>query len=179
MSAGSFIARFASAEPASSAVIRGDERGEQTPVRIIVFNDHPVFKSALSWKITEDTGIEFVADAVSLSETLHMATGVMHSDVSEHSPERPTHAVIADLRIGDGNSEGIESVRTLASRLDEIPVVVYSDFFSRSYATRMAEAGAAALVQKSASVKDLVAAIHAAARGSDSPKANGVAGSAA
>lgn len=158
MPAGSSITRVASAT--DEAVISVTESnsavkdGGSAHVRIIVFNDHPVFKSALPWKIGEESGIEFIADTVSLSETLQVA--------DEQRTVGAIDAVVADLRIGDGNSEGIESVRTLSTRLASIPIIVYSDYYSRSYSTRMIDAGAAAVVQKSASIEELVDTIHRA-----------------
>lgn len=127
---------------------------DQGLVRVVVFNDHPVFRSSLSWKVGEQSGVELVADAASLSETLQVA---------RDGAEGPVDVVVADLRIGDGNAEGIDSVKTLVSRLDGIPVIVYSDQYSRSFATRIFEAGAAAMLQKSSSAEQLVAAIHDAA----------------
>ncbi len=129
----------------------------------MVFNDHPVFRSSLSWKIGESSGIELIADAASLSETLQLATC------------QEVDAVVADLRIGDGNAEGVESVRTLAKRLDGVPVIVYTDQYSRSFATRMNDAGAVAMVRKSADTESLVAAVH----GAVSTNGNGAADSAA
>lgn len=123
-------------------------------IRALIFNDHPVFRSALSWKIGNDTGVEVVADSPSLYETLALvnaAPGAPNIDI-----------VVADLRIGDGNSEGIESIKTLAARLRQVPVIACSDLFSRSYIGRLQEAGAAAVLQKSGSIERLVEAIHAA-----------------
>lgn len=151
MPAGSSIPRLASAfSEAVKPAPEADRASEEVPVRIVVFNDHPVFKSALSWKIADVSGIELIADTVSLSETLQTAG---------EAPAGAIDVLVADLRIGDGNSEGVECVKTLATRLDGIPVIVYSDYFSRSFATRMEKAGAAAIVQKSASIDDLAAAI--------------------
>ncbi len=165
MAAGSSIDRIDSA-PNEVVAAAANPATESVPVRIIVFNDHPVFKSALSWKITEESGVEFVADTVSLSETLQTVA---------EQPGGVIHAVVADLRIGDGNSEGVESVRTLVSRLKGVPVVVCSDYFSRSYAKRMVEAGAAAMVQKSSGIEKLTTAILevASEAGSQTPKVNG------
>ncbi len=171
MPAGSPITRTASSSiEAVAGTTEADPAPESRSVRVVVFNDHPVFRSALSWKLGDDTGIRVIADSPSLHETLSLVGGLSHDAV---------HAVIADLRIGDGNSEGIESVRTLVSTLGSIPIIVCSDMYSSSFAARMREAGAAATVQKSASIDDCVAAIHSAVSNARSetaqpPQANGV-----
>ncbi len=126
------------------------------PLQVIVFNDHPVFRSALSWKMGKELGVQVVADAASLHETLALAKSRDH----EGGTGDRIDAVIADLRIGDGNSEGVESVKVLSARLDNLPVIVSSDMCSRSYTVRMAEAGAAAVLPKSASMKSLAEAVR-------------------
>lgn len=117
---------------------------------IVVFNDHPVFRAGFIWKLGEECGIEILADAGSLAETIERT--------ALFEPE----AVVADMRIGDGNSEGVESVETLAGKFSGVPVIVYSDFYSTSYVRRMREAGAAAFVLKSAGPHRLAEAIHQA-----------------
>ena len=113
----------------------------------IVFNDHPVFRSNLAWKMEVNSGVRVIADVAALFDTLALAADL--------APD----AILADMRIGDGNSEGIESVTTLARKLGGIPVIVNSDFCSRANVARMIEAGAAAVVSKSAGAETLVKAI--------------------
>lgn len=127
---------------------------------VIVFSDHPVFRSSLAWKIDGGSGVRVIADAASLHETLTLA--------AEFTPD----AIVADMRVGDGNSEGVESVATLARKHDGIPVIVNSDFYSRAYLARMMDAGATAVMPKSASTQELVMAIRDAVAGSRSKAAS-------
>ena len=126
----------------------------QSPQRdvatVVVFNDHPVFRAGFIWKMDGQSGIEVLADAASLSETFVMTV--------ECGPD----AVIADLRISDGGSEGIEAIEALARKFPGTPVVVYSDFYSSSYVRKMEQAGAAAFVLKSAGPQKLVTAVQTA-----------------
>jgi DNA-binding NarL/FixJ family response regulator len=70
--------------------------------------------------------------------------------------------VIADMRVGDGNSEGVESISTLSAKLQHTPVIVISDHCSRSFISRLLNAGAKAVVPKSAGIDGLVDAIKQA-----------------
>ena len=124
--------RHATQQDAAAEVDLGRKQAqEHGPDRVIVFNDHPVFRSSLAWKMESGSGVRVIADAPSLYETLALAADL--------SPD----AVLADMRIGDGNSEGIESVAILRGKLGGIPIIVNSDFCSRSHLARMTEAGAA------------------------------------
>jgi DNA-binding NarL/FixJ family response regulator len=120
------------------------------PTSVVVFNDHPVFRAGFSWKLSEECGVEILANAESLAAAVEQ--------VSVCEPD----AVIADLRICDGSREGIEAVETLARKFSGQPVIVYSDFYSSSYVQRMEEAGAAAFVLKSAGPHRLAKAIRQA-----------------
>ncbi len=136
--------------PETNSSIDAQQRFESHAVRVIVFNDHPVFRSALIWKIGEGSGVQVITDAASLVDTLSIA---------DEESQYGLHAVVADLRIGDGNAEGMASVAELVNGLPNIPVVVSSDLYSRSFAERLTAAGAAAVVQKSAGVETVVSAI--------------------
>ena len=83
-----------------------------------------------------------IADAPSVHETIAIARDL--------KPD----AVIADLRIGDGNSEGVSVVATLISQLENTPVIVNSDHSSRSYNEKLTTAGATAVIAKSAACAD-------------------------
>lgn len=152
-------------ESEASQFIPSVNRSSSEPIHVVTYSDHPVFRSSLSWKICPDSGIAVVADAPSLYDTLALI------DEAKDSGGQ-IDAVIADLRIGDGNSEGIESVRTLASSLDTIPVVVCSDLGTSSYSSKMIKAGAAAVVQKSAGVDQLVNALREVVSANSSNQAN-------
>lgn len=120
------------------------------PVTVLVFNDHPVFRTSLPWKMESDSNLQVVADVPSLFETVKL--------VNELEPS----VIVAELRIGDGNSEGVESIATLAASAGSLPIVVTSDHGSRSYVARLMAAGATAVIQKSSGASALVEAIHQA-----------------
>ena len=102
------------------------------------------------------SGVRVVADAPGLYDTITLAADLA------------PNAVLADLRIGDGNSEGIESVSTLARSLGPIPIIVNSDFCSRANIEKLIKAGATAVVPKSAGAESLVTAIRDAVANSRS-----------
>ncbi len=116
---------------------------QSAPTRVVIFNDHPVFRSTLWWKLAPSEGIEVVADAVSLGEVL---TGARENDAD---------AIVADLRIGDGNSEGISSTETIVKRSEGVPVIVCTDFHFRAYIKKLVGAGATAVLPKSATAAEL------------------------
>lgn len=140
----------------SESARKADGAPPSDPVNIIVFNDHPVFRSSLAWKMASGSGVRVVADAPGLYDTIAL--------VAELAPD----AVLADLRIGDGNSEGIESVTTLARSLGPVPIIVNSDFCSRAHIEKLMKAGATAVVPKSVDAESLVSAIRDAVANSRS-----------
>ena len=153
MAAGTEIVRTSTI---SEAVRKADGAPPSETIKIIVFNDHPVFRSSLAWKMASGSGVRVVADAPGLYDTITLAADLA------------PNAVLADLRIGDGNSEGIESVSTLARSLGPIPIIVNSDFCSRANIEKLIKAGATAVVPKSAGAESLVTAIRDAVANSRS-----------
>ena len=121
--------------------------------RVLVFNDHPVFRASLMWKLGEDSGLEITTEAATVEEA-----------VSSCAIYRPD-VVLADLRIGDGNSEGVELIQALTHNLPHVPVVVYSDFYSSGYVRQIKSAGATGFLLKSAGAERIIAALHRVAQG--------------
>lgn len=140
MTAYSKISEFTPLEPESSAPHKS--------ISVFIFSDHPVFRSGLIWKLDESQDIEIVGESGTLFEATTLAKSAL-PDV-----------VIADMRIGDGNAEGIESVVEIARCLSDVPVIVFSEFYSASYRERMTRAGASSFVMKSSDMSQLVSAIH-------------------
>ena len=136
--------------PIKPSTLQSRPAGQGDPASVVVFNDHPVFRAGFVWKLSEECGIEIMANADSLSDAV-LQTEVCGPD-----------AVIADLRISDGSREGIEAVETLSRRFPGTPVIVYSDFYSSSYVQRMEAAGAAAFLLKSAGPHRLAKVIRKA-----------------
>jgi DNA-binding NarL/FixJ family response regulator len=119
-------------------------------ISVFLFHDHPVFRSGLTWKLGDDAGIEVIGDSGAIHEAIEKARS-LEPDV-----------VVADLRIGDGDSEGVEAVEALVASLPNVPVIVYSDFYSSAYRARMEAAGASAFIMKSPAAARLVKAVREA-----------------
>ena len=123
------------------------QENESAPVSLLVLNDHPVLRSALKWKLVATSTRCVSAEAVSISDAVSLSR---HLKVD---------AVIVDLRIGDGNSEGVDLVSELSKRLPDVPVIVYSDHFSTGYLKSMASAGAVGYIMKSAGPDRLMSVV--------------------
>ena len=117
------------------------------PITVVVFNDHPVFRTSLPWKMDAGSNLQVIADVPSRHEAVKL--------INELSPS----VVVAELRIGDGNSEGIESISELAAHAKTLPIIVTSEHGSKSFLAQLVGAGATAVVQKSSGTRALVDAI--------------------
>jgi DNA-binding NarL/FixJ family response regulator len=122
-----------------------------TPIRLLIVDDHPVVRDGLRGMLAGDPELEVVGEASDGSEALALI-GSLRPDV-----------VLMDLRMpGLG---GAAAIRALAEQGSAAHVLVLTTYDSDSDVTPALEAGATGYLLKDAPREQLVAAIHAAARG--------------
>ncbi|WP_214324704.1 response regulator [Nonomuraea sediminis] len=122
-----------------------------TPIRLLLCDDHAVVRAGLRALLSSADGIEVVGEAGSGDEALAMAART-HPDV-----------VLMDLQLGDG-MDGVTATRKLTE--GEGPrVLVLTMFDTDADITRAIEAGATGYLLKAARPDELFTAIHSAASG--------------
>jgi len=80
------------------------------PVRVVVVDDHPVFRMGMVALLASLTGIDVVGEAAAAAEAV--------ASVDEHRPD----VVLMDLHLGD--SSGVDATREIARAHPEIGVLV-------------------------------------------------------
>lgn len=114
--------------------------------RILLVDDHPVLRMGIAELINSESTLEVCGEAASLAEACQM--------VAKLKPD----LVIADISL-EGNS-GIELMKELAYRWEDLRVLAYSMHDEHLYAERALRAGAKGYVMKQTSPETLLEAVH-------------------
>jgi DNA-binding NarL/FixJ family response regulator len=120
-------------------------------IRVLLAEDHPVVRAGLEGLLGAAEGIELVGAATNGEEAVELA--------AELEPD----VVLIDLsmpRLG-----GIEATLRIVETSPETRVVVLTAFADRERILGAIDAGALGYLLKDASPEELLAAVHAAARG--------------
>lgn len=102
--------------------------------KILVVDDHPMIREALSARINLQPGLEVCGEAVSVDEALVAI-----------SAQRP-HLAIVDLSLQGGN--GIDLIRLIATRYPDTRTLVLTMYDQPLYVRRSLRAGAMGFVNK-------------------------------
>lgn len=119
-------------------------------VRVLVVDDHPTLRTGLRRLLETDEHIRVVGEAGAGEEALAQMAAY------------PVEVVLLDMRLP--GMDGIETTRQIKLRHPEARVIAFSGFGGEDVAQAI-EAGAAGYLLKTASLPELVGAIHQAARG--------------
>ncbi len=121
-------------------------------VRVLVVDDHPLMRAALSALFETDPTTEVVGAVGSPSEALHH---VVH--------ERPD-VVLMDLQF-DRAFEGARATREIRALPNPPAVLILTNFDTDADIIEAIEAGAAGYLLKDAAPEEITGAVHAAAAG--------------
>lgn len=120
-------------------------------IRLLVVDDHQIFREALQRLLLSVTDLEVVGQASTGAEVLELARATQPA------------VVCMDINLPDIN--GIEVTRALRSALPKVKVVALSAYLEQRYVLEMLKAGANAYVTKTEGCDELLHAIRAAAQG--------------
>jgi len=126
------------------------ESGQVAKIRVLVADDHVIFRSALVDLLQEEPDIEVVAEA-----------GDGETAVAAALRSRP-HVVLID--VGMPRLDGIEATRQIAAALPAARVIGLSGHRDEDLAAAMHRAGAAFYLVKDCPPEALVAAIRDTSR---------------
>ena len=119
--------------------------------RILIVDDHPLFRDGLRQLIDREPGLSVCGEATGPEDAVRL--------VNETKPD----LVIVDISLG--NQSGIDLIRTLKAEDAELPLLVVSMHDESLYAERALRAGAMGYVMKHEPPKTYKIAIHSVLAG--------------
>ena len=121
---------------------------EVGPVRVLVVDDHPAFRHALS------SALDMVADIEVAGQA---GGGIAACDEAEHlEPD----VVIMDLSMPD--LSGIDAMKRIHERRPDLPVVILTAHADEGVEREAREAGARGFLPKGTGLRDLLLVLHEA-----------------
>jgi DNA-binding NarL/FixJ family response regulator len=118
---------------------------------ILVVDDHPIVRQGLADLVDSQKDFFCCASAGDLVNA--------QEAVVAHKPD----VVLLDLRLGQ--ADGLESIKTLKSRFENLRIVIISQFDETVYAERSLRAGAMGYVMKDQATEEVLGAIRAVLAG--------------
>ena len=127
-------------------------------IRVLLADDHKIFRDGLRTLIENEAGMEVIADADNGRKAVVLAQKL--------SP----NVIIMDVTMPDMN--GIEATRKIVDGMPEVKVIALSMHSDRRYVLGMLEAGASGYLLKDCAFGELAGAIHQVVTGNTylSPK---------
>jgi len=123
------------------------------PLRVVLADDHEIFRNGFKILFEKQDDIELVAEAENGKELLEITT--------LHLPD----VVITDIQMPV--MDGIEACRKLHEGFPDIPVIALSTFNDDSYIIDMLEAGAKGYVLKNTNRNELIQAVKSVYEGNN------------
>ncbi|MCF0095638.1 response regulator transcription factor [Micromonospora sp. MH99] len=123
-----------------------------TPIRLLLADDHPVVRAGLRAVLETEPGLEVVAEAATAEDAVTRAT---QGDID---------VVLMDLQFGQGMT-GAQATAAITARPGAPHVLVVTTYDTDADVLPAIEAGATGYLLKDAPPEDLAAAVRAAATG--------------
>ncbi len=114
--------------------------------QVFVVDDHPIVRQGLVQLIEQEPDLEVCGEAADVKEA-RMALAKVTPDI-----------VILDLSLRD--SDGLELVKDIRSKYDQLPVLILSMHDESIYAERLLSAGANGYIMKQAAADQLLVAVR-------------------
>ncbi|RME57929.1 MAG: DNA-binding response regulator [Caldilineae bacterium] len=122
-----------------------------SPIRILLADDHAIFRRGVRSLLAEFDDMQVVAEADSSPAALQ--------GVAEHHPD----VVLLDVQMGGSN--GIEVARELRRMYPDLGVIILTSFENDEYLFGALQVGANAYLLKDVALHELPEAVRAVARG--------------
>lgn len=121
-------------------------------IRIVLADDHPVVRAGLRAMLLGDPDLDMIGEAATPDDAVALATGL--------TPD----VVLMDLQFGTDQT-GADATRRIRALRNPPAVLVLTNYDTDSDILGAVEAGASGYLLKDSPPEELIAAIHAAARG--------------
>lgn len=131
------------------------------PIRVVLADDHPLFRAGVRTLLERASGIEVVAEASDGAEALER--------VREHNPD----VLLLDMEMPE--MTGVEVARRLRAMGEEARILVLSAYDDDEYVAELLQCGAAGYLTKDEVPERIVATVRNVARGRDGWLSRGVA----
>ena len=125
----------------------------ETPIRVIVADDHAAVRRNLRHLLDGEEGLDVIAEAADLSTVMH------------HVPAHVPHVLVLDLPMPNGSSA--DAIRRLRAQVPDTEIVVLTMEESPAFAQQALDAGAIGFVLKDKADTELPVAVRRAARGEE------------
>jgi DNA-binding NarL/FixJ family response regulator len=137
--------------PRSTAEIYSRKLDKEGSIRIVVVDDHPLFRHGLVQLLNSEKSFSVCGEASSASEAMTVVRS-----------QRPS-MVIADLGLKGAN--GLELTKSLRAEFPKMPVLVLSMHDEPTYAVRSLRAGANGYVTKEEALGSVLVAVREVVNG--------------
>jgi DNA-binding SARP family transcriptional activator/CheY-like chemotaxis protein len=141
----------ATVDPEPVAPVGTGTTRDRAGIRVVLVDDHPLFRTGLRVALETGTDIAVVAEA-----------GGVHEAIDAVARVRPD-VVLMDLHLPDGS--GVEATRLLTARHDDVPVLVMTMSEEDEAIVAALGAGARGYLVKSAGREEILSAVRAVACG--------------
>ena len=121
-------------------------------MRVLVVDDHPAFRRALTSALNMIKGIEVTGEAAGGEEA------------TERARQDDPDLILMDLSMPD--VDGIEAMRKIHREKPDLPVVILTAHADPGVEKEAREAGASGFLAKGTALEDIVIVLHEAAEGS-------------
>jgi len=123
-------------------------------LRVLVVDDHPAFRRALTSALNMIKGIEVAGEAAGGQEA------------TERARQDDPDLILMDLSMPD--VDGIEAMKKIHREKPDLPVVILTAHADPGVEKEAREAGASGFLAKGTALEDIVIVLHEAAEGTAS-----------
>ena len=116
------------------------------PTRVLIVDDHPAVREGLALRINHQADMEVCGEAADMGEALKLLAAT-----------EPDVAVI-DIQLKKG--DGLDLVKRITGRTDQVRILVWSVYPDKLYAERALKAGALGYINKEHTTGRIVEAIR-------------------